>query len=200
MNRRDFVLSGAATTSLSLFQPASLALAGVTDGAAGRIALHKVVYDPRFAASAAFGAAAARSGAPTATVAGDITSLWYADLSPHWTRGEGPLAVAGMTTPQALLGLEMMARDHWLKVVVRAEHAPGTPAGTRAGVQHRVTAAQAALAPAVRILNTPDWPSGMARLLTACPADRAGGARARVVSDAAGTGPQVDLVSWIISA
>ncbi len=79
-----------------------------------------VLFDSRYGASRAFGAAAARSGHATAALRGDVTGLWLSHLDPHWAGGGG--AVAGMTTAASLFCLEQMAKDHWLRVVVRIDH------------------------------------------------------------------------------
>lgn len=192
MNRRQFVFSGAAASSIVAIAPLSMAVFDAKAGALDRIDLYKVVYDRRYAASRTFGAAAHRAGATVAPIEGDVTQLWYSDLGPRWAAGARPAAIAGMTSPETLLCLEQMAKDHWLKVVVRAEHAVASG--------HRVTAAHPALAPTCRVLSGIDWPTQLAHQLIACPADRSGGAVAHVVSGVADAGPDVPLVSWIISA
>jgi hypothetical protein len=120
MNRRRFFVSGAA---------AALAATGVAlpramrpNGRAAPVlpALYTVVFDTRFPASRDFGAAAARAGRRTAGIQGDITALWLEDLRVQWALARG--AIAGMTTMPSFFCLQQLAKDHWMHVVVSAEH------------------------------------------------------------------------------
>ncbi len=195
MNRRDFVVSGAAA-SVAALTPLTLEAFDAKAAAPASIPLHKVVYDSRYAACRDFGAAARRSGAEVAGFDGDVTALWFHELGPRWARGEGPVGVGGMTTPGALFCLEQMARDHWLRTVVRAEHVPRAAGGVR----HRVTAHAAALMPTCNALNYTDWPARLGAQLLACPVAGRRGRMERETVDAA-RGPAIDapLVSWVIS-
>ena len=87
------------------------------------VRLYKYIYDRRFSAGRAFGAAAERvvSTAGTVGIAGDITELWSRDLRPRWLAGDG--AIAGMTTARTLFCLELLAKDHRMRVATRCEHA-----------------------------------------------------------------------------
>ncbi len=132
MNRRRFCISGAAAA-------ASLAAAGtvrfrarmancalsVADYAIATAPVDTVVFDRRFSASRAFGAAAAQNGRRTLGYVGDITALWFHDLGPGWVRGRA--AVAGMTTSPALFCLEQLAKDHRMRVKVRVERPHAAP-------------------------------------------------------------------------
>jgi hypothetical protein len=131
MNRRKFCLSslataisGAAAGQTARASPASSTPAVATSTAAmPGVRLYKIIYDRRFSAGQAFGAAAKRvsSTAGTVGIAGDITALWSRDLRPRWLAGDG--AIAGMTTARTLFCLEQLAKDHRMRVVSRAEHA-----------------------------------------------------------------------------
>lgn len=92
---------------------------------------YKVIFDDRFSAARALGAAAERNGLRTAVISGDITALWLDDLKAHWQLGGA--AIAGMTTPRTLLCLEQLAHDTWRRVLSRVEY----PAG-RAGSDPRL--------------------------------------------------------------
>jgi hypothetical protein len=112
MDRRKFCISSAAVAA---GLAADIALPSAT------APLHKVIFDSRFAASRAFAAAAASAGRTTAAIRGDVTALWFDDLRLRWATPGG--AIAGMTTFSSLFCLEQLAKDHWMRVIVRAEHA-----------------------------------------------------------------------------
>jgi hypothetical protein len=119
--------------------------------AGGPIALDTILFDSRFASSRAFGAAAKSAGWETTALQGDVTGVWRHHLRPHWAGGR---AIAGMTTASSLFCLEQLAKDHWMRVVVRVEHR-GSPPGTLA---HRVTAAQPMLSRTCdALMNARDW-------------------------------------------
>jgi hypothetical protein len=131
MNRRKFcistaaaAISGAAAGHTVHASAARLTAAALPSPASmPGVRLYKYIYDRRFSAGRAFGAAAARvpSTAGTVGIAGDITELWSRDLRPRWLAGDG--AIAGMTTARTLFCLEQLAKDHRMRVAARAEHA-----------------------------------------------------------------------------
>jgi hypothetical protein len=51
---------------------------------------------------------------------GDITALWYHDL--YARLRTGPIAMAGLTLNGALFCLDVLARNHGMRVVFRQEH------------------------------------------------------------------------------
>ncbi|HEV7432652.1 MAG TPA: hypothetical protein VGN77_06380 [Steroidobacteraceae bacterium] len=122
MNRRDFVVSGAATAAA--LSASAFAVATITDEATNNAALHplpyRIIFDRRFQESCSFGASAAQLGCAIQPIAGDITALWFNELQPRWARGEG--AIVGMTTMSSLLCLEQLAWQQWMRVVARVEH------------------------------------------------------------------------------
>lgn len=87
------------------------------------LSVYKVIFDDQFSAARAFGASAERNGLRTAVIRGDITALWLNDLKGHWQSGGA--AIAGMTTPRALLCLEQLAHDTWRRVLERVEYPAG---------------------------------------------------------------------------
>jgi hypothetical protein len=121
MHRRHFCVSGAALA-------AGLAAARALPTATGLIgrppaagaALYKVIFDTRFAASRDFGMAAACAGRITAGIRGDVTALWCDDIQRQWTASRAP--IAGMTTMSSFFCLQQLAKDHWMRAVVTAEH------------------------------------------------------------------------------
>ncbi len=83
-------------------------------GPAGGVPYYKAVFDERFEASCAFAAGAAERRIPTAAIRGDVTSLFFNDLHLRWK--QGPVLLAGYTTPAALFCLDLLARDRGMRV------------------------------------------------------------------------------------
>jgi hypothetical protein len=123
MHRRQFCASGAAlAASLAAGRAFSAGPDLIVPAAASR-ALYKVIFDGRFAASRAFGLAAASAGRATAAIQVDVTALWSDDLRRQWAQGRA--AIAGMTTMPSFFCLEQLAKDHWMRAVV-AERLAGS--------------------------------------------------------------------------
>ncbi len=120
MNRRRFFASGAAAAAAVMVTGRALPSAVRPNGLATSASLYKVVFDTRFPASREFGAAASYAGRSTAAIQGDITALWFEDLRVQWALARG--AIAGMTTLPSFYCLQELAKDHWMRVVVSAEH------------------------------------------------------------------------------
>jgi hypothetical protein len=160
MNRRKFCATSAAA-----------AIAGAAGGfaclsapapAASSVQLYKFIYDRRYSAGRAFGTAAehVRSAAGVAAIGGDITALWSRDLRLRWSAGGG--TIAGLTTARTLLCLEQLARDHGMRVVIRAEHA----ISEGLWITHRLTASEPTIARLKSALVAKDWPAHMPAALT----------------------------------
>jgi hypothetical protein len=175
MNRRKFCLasvaatiSGAAAGQTASLTPSAPARGVSTPG----IPLYRFIYDRRFSAGLAFGAAAerARSIAGTTAIDGDITALWSRDL--RLRRPHEDSAIAGMTTARTLFCLEQLARDLWMRVVIRADHA--TSGGSE--IVHRLSGSQAMVARFTPLLAAADWPAKMPAALASCSVMTVGGA------------------------
>jgi hypothetical protein len=199
VNRRDFCSSvvaatGVATAGLATAAGASWAPAL---GPATGVRPRQLIFDQRFVAARLFGAEAARRGIATTAFNGDVTALWFHDLGPRWAVDRAP--IAGITTPEALFCLEQLARDAWMRVTVRAEHA-GTDARS---CGHRVTGRAAAVDRVCAALDAgADWPARMALALAIVSPDVGAGALQRRID--AGGGPpgaerRAKLVSWMIA-
>jgi len=200
MNRRTFVASGSvvalsiASGSVSAYGWRRL----LRDASPGDgIALDGLVVDARFPASRSFGSAATRLGANIRSIDGDVTALWLNCLQPRWALGEG--AIAGMTTRPALFCLEMLARDHRLRVLFRAEHqwqADGR-------VRHDVTAPAAALQAACAALaNELLWPQLVVAFILSNSVSHAAARSRRSITTTARTphdAVHTPLVSWVIA-
>ncbi len=133
-------------------------------GSAGSVRLYKFVYDHRYASARAFGVAAEHAGssAGMAAIAGDITALWSRDLKARWCAGDG--AIAGMTTARTLFCLEQLAKDHRLRVAVRAEHSIAK--GQK--IAHRLTAPEPMIARMGWALGAEDWATMLPAALATC--------------------------------
>src|SRR5277367_6562539 len=96
MNRRIFCLSSVAASISSA--AAAYTAAPPSMASSPSVQLYKFVYDRRYPAGVAFGAAAAHLPASAGVVGfgGDITELWSRDLRLQWSQGCG--AIAGMAT------------------------------------------------------------------------------------------------------
>jgi hypothetical protein len=170
-------MSGAAAGNTAILARAAPAPAvSLLPASAPSVPLYIFIYDRRFSAARAFGAAAdqARSTGGTVAIDGDITELWSRDLRLRWSTGEG--AIAGMTTDRTLFCLEQLAKDQWMRVVFRAEH---TIAGGDDSA-HRLSGSAPMLARIAPLLAARDWPAKMPAVLASCSipqgADRTGGA------------------------
>jgi hypothetical protein len=123
-SRREFLKAGLVASALPAVARAELA-----DSLAGgpAVPLYKVLYDTRFAASAAFARRAEARGIAVYAMAGDMTRFWYDDLYHRWR--QGPAAIAGLTAQGPLFCLERLAWEQRMRVVYRS--AAGTAeAGT----------------------------------------------------------------------
>jgi hypothetical protein len=170
MNRRKFCLTSAAAAisgaaaGLACLpaggQPNLLTPATSMPG----VRVDKFIYDRRYMAAQAFGDAAeySRSTAKIVAIVGDITALWASDLRLQWSAGGG--AIAGMTTTRTLFCLEQLAKDYWMRVVMRAEH--GITEGN--GLAHRLTASESMIPPMRSALIATDWPRKMPAAMATC--------------------------------
>jgi hypothetical protein len=69
-----------------------------------------------------------------------------------------------MTTARTLFCLEQLAKDHWMRVVVHAEHR--ILEGHE--IEHRLTAAEPMIARMRSALVAEDWPAQMPAALATC--------------------------------
>jgi|SRR5271167_594542 len=200
MNRRKFCLSTVATTISSAAAGlgclrAAAQTAAPPAASSPSAPLYKFVYDRRYSAALSFGLAAeqARDVAGVVAIGGDITELWSLDLRFQWSAGCG--AIAGMTTARTLFCLEQLAKDHWMRVVIRVEHLMSE--GYE--IAHRITASGPLIGRMGAALAAEDWPAKMPAALATCRADAAprltrviGSTRRLAISDAT-------LVSFVIA-
>lgn len=198
MDRRTFCITSAA----GAFGVAAACARGepLEGPGAAPMPLHKILFDSRFASSRAFGAAAVRGGRTAVALQGDVTAVWLRDLKPHWAGGGG--AIAGMTTAASLFCLEQMAKDQWLRAVVRIDHRRSA----EGRCAHRVTGSESMVKRICATLAGPHpgpWPDAALGALSACGRAKNQPRVSRTVDVrecgefAAADG---DLVSWVITA
>jgi hypothetical protein len=116
-NRREFIQTGFAASMLPILATARELM---PQPAAPVFPFYKVIFDRRFAASREFGNEMEKLGAAVYGIHGDITDLWYHDLSHRWKQSPAP--IAGMTAHGPLFCLERLAWDHEMRVLSRTEH------------------------------------------------------------------------------
>ena len=104
-NRRTFLKCGIGAAG-AIIRPISLHCAGIP--------YYKAVFDERFEEPRRFAAAAAARQIPAAAIRGDITGLFFHDLDLRWR--QGPVRLAGFTTPAALFCLDLLARDRGMRL------------------------------------------------------------------------------------
>jgi hypothetical protein len=189
-NRRQFIQAGmAVTASASLAAPPARA----ETSAATPYRIHKVVYDGRFAEPVRFARAAESLGLKTHAIGGDMTALWYGELDGLWRRQA--VAIAGMTRHGPMFCLEMLARDHGMRLVYQAEH---QIAG--AEVRHTVSGALSNLRRSAGLTRSGDaWPELMAALVADTPVEPAlSGAVGVVTPTPTGAAAEEPLFTWVI--
>jgi hypothetical protein len=106
-SRRTFLEIGlGACTVSALIRPIS--------GRLRMVPYYKAIFDERFHGPCLFAAGAAERHIPTAPIHGDITRLFFNDLDLRWK--EGPVLLAGYTTPASLFCLDLLSRDRGMRV------------------------------------------------------------------------------------
>ncbi len=195
-NRREILQMGVLASALPIAGSQFISAVNATSqGATAYTTPYKVIFDERFAQSVAFGAEARRRGARVHAIQGDITSLWYHELDAQWKAQ--PVAIAGLTTHGPAFCLEILARDHGMRVVYRAEHAC-----VRNEVSHACTGPQSALDRLRALGSAGDhWPLQVASLITQFPAEHGSMASSTMVgvTHPQATADEEPLLSWVIA-
>jgi hypothetical protein len=196
-DRRTFLKTGITALALPTIarNAFSLPLAGPAAGTS-YITPYKVIFDQRYPDSLAFAAEAERLGAIIHGIQGDVTDLWYHDLYHVWKQGPAP--IMGMTTPDALFCLDILARDQRMHVVLRVEH--NYLSDNR--IEHVINS-MAPAPPAVAELEHvgPAWNIQMSGVVLRCPETRSQASCATLVTQLDRPVPDrpPPLVSWVIA-
>jgi hypothetical protein len=112
-NRREFLQGGIALSLLPLLPRK------VFSAAAALRAFDKVIFDQRFLKACDFAQQAREARLDCVAIEGDITHLYFHDLSLRWNRG--PTTIAGLSTKASLFCLEMLARDRGMRLAYMAD-------------------------------------------------------------------------------
>lgn len=75
---------------------------------------YNAVFDERFDEPRLFAHAAAARHIPIVAIRGDVTNLFFHDLDLRWN--DGPIQMAGYTTPASLFCLDLLARDRGMRL------------------------------------------------------------------------------------
>ena len=110
ITRRQFVGAGAAALTVAAV-PATCWLSSRLPTP------YRAIYDERFEDGRRFAADALSRGWITRAIRGDVTQVWFHELSVRWKRGAAP--IAGVTTAQSLFVLERLSWDVGMRVTVR---------------------------------------------------------------------------------
>jgi hypothetical protein len=111
-NRREFLQGGIAVSLLPLLSRKGFS-------AAAPRAFDKVIFDQRFPKALDFALQAREAGLDCVAIEGDITHLYFYDLSLRWNRG--PTTIAGLSTKASLFCLEILARDRGMRLAYMAD-------------------------------------------------------------------------------
>ena len=195
VNRRSVLKIGAATVAGVLVK---MPVSGRNlSPAQAHIALHRAVFDERFAECRAFAAELNGAGVLTSAICGDVAKLWYDDLRVHLSKNRAP--VAGLTDRAALFCLEELARDVGMRVIARVDHVIDPDGEQNGHAQHTTVGPVSLVAASRQLLTEFGFGRTMARLFSRFdisePRDTAAQKR---------TGPfspenKTALVSWIIA-
>lgn len=192
LNRRTFLQAGVTAVPLAAGAALTLGAKPASAGGVRAVPLHTVVYDERFADGVAFANEARWMGQRTSAIQGDVTRLWYDDLYHAWQKG--PVAIAGLTTQDAMFCLEIFGNDAGLRLLVKGEH---RIEGGRA--LHRMNAPELALAGTSLDQCGADWSGRMAQMLVGCPSSRDRRTEVTALSTTRAVEGSVTLVSWLLA-
>ncbi|WP_428102134.1 twin-arginine translocation signal domain-containing protein [Candidatus Rariloculus sp.] len=115
MDRRTVLKFGAALSAATLLPQ----LQASAFSATGSVAIERFVFDDRFAEAISAGRNVGATGIPISGVNGDLTALWYNDLSVRWK--DKPMALAGLTAQDALFVLGTLAPAYRMRVLDETE-------------------------------------------------------------------------------
>lgn len=197
-NRRDFLKLGMATAAITFTAPAHKFPVCLTrTEELSVISPYKILFDGRYPDSRAFAGELVRRGIAVEELRnnGNVTDFWYHDLYHQWLRK--PVAIAGLTSPDSLFCLELLAADRKMHVIYRAEHR--YLADDR--IQHRGRGTDGVLAQLQDAAGSGnDWSRRLAGLVTNCPPANTGYSGKTCITDLTTPAKQrALLVSWVIA-
>ncbi|HUI81362.1 MAG TPA: hypothetical protein VLY24_25730 [Bryobacteraceae bacterium] len=189
-SRREFLQAGVAASMLPI-----AGLAGTSSApAVETLPLYKIIFDHRFPSSREFAAQARTLGLAAHGIEGDITDVWYHDLSLRWI--QEPVAIGGLTAHGPLFCLERLAWDHRMRVVFRGQHT----VSANGRMEHALTGPQTLLGDASLLAGRPGWASSVADLMARFPVSRADTCDRTIVTPTRAAGLDSEpLFSWVIA-
>jgi hypothetical protein len=117
-NRREFLQAGIAVSLLPLLSPKALS-------APTPKAFDMVIFDRRFSQARDFAQRAREAQLDCVAIEGDITHLYFHDLSLRWNGS--PTTIAGLSTKASLFCLEKLACDRGMRLVHLADVVESEP-------------------------------------------------------------------------
>lgn len=119
-NRREFLQTGVSVSTLSFAINGLVSDAAHARSADNKVALHKAIFDDRYAEGRAFAQTISGLGVPAEALRdGDVTHF-YEELDLLWR--ERPAAIAGLTQFGPMFVLERLGLERGLRVARRVEH------------------------------------------------------------------------------
>jgi hypothetical protein len=156
--------------------------------------LERFIFDTRFAEAFDVAGSVEKLGVPLAPVADDLMEFWYDELDLRWK--EGPMALGGVTTEEALFVLETFAQDRAMRVVYRGMHGVAVDGK----LEHALSGPRAMLEALQRDAQAHAWTEVLAEAMTACPLGAPEMTRVAFVTSLGGISLRdVPLFSWIIA-
>ena len=118
-NRREFVQSAVALSSLTAaLGVSSFSMANASGEnpqvQQAQVQIDHCLLDSRFAESRNLFAGCQETGIKVSLLNGDVTDLWYSTFSKAWK--QAPMSIAGVTGEDVLFVMEVLARDHNMKL------------------------------------------------------------------------------------
>ena len=185
-NRREFLRA----TALAVTAPI-VARSGIAADVGSE---ELVVFDRRFPPARRFADRAGLEGLESRAIDGDITRLWFEELSLRWK--DRPVPVAGLTARPALFCLERLAWDHGMRVVSHIQHI-GQPNGE---VRHSLRIPVDGIGSRELAAAGDLWPELMADALTRTPIeDQKPRGPSEASMPAAFDNDETVLHSWVIA-
>lgn len=110
VTRRQFVGTGAAALAAAALPAAQWLSSRLPTP-------YRALFDERFEDGRRFASEALSRGWITRAIRGDVTQVWFHELSVRWKRGAAP--IAGVTTRESLFVLERLSWDAGMRVTMR---------------------------------------------------------------------------------
>ncbi len=185
-NRREFLQATALAAAVPIVARSGIAADAGSEGL--------VVFDRRFPPARRFADRAGLEGLELRGIDGDITRLWFEELSLRWK--DESIPVTGLTARPALFCLERLAWDHGMRVVSHIQHI-GQPNGE---VVHSVRIPVGTIGSRELAAAGDLWPEFMADALTRAPVkDRKPRGPSEASMPAAFDNDESVLHSWVIA-